>query len=144
MDEKELIKIVKDKKSKLNPWLVIAAAGTTDVGAVDPLEEIGTIAQKHKLWFHLDAAYGGFFVLCKEGKRILKGMNRSDSLAIDPHKGLFLPYGSGTVLVKEKKKLSDAFWYQASYLRDALRSDDELSPADLSPELTKHFRGLRL
>ncbi len=136
--------IIRDKKSKLYPWLVIAAAGTTDVGAVDPLEEIGTIAKKHRLWFHLDAAYGGFFALCKEGKKILRGMELSDSISIDPHKGLFLPYGTGAVLVKEKKKLYDAFWYKASYLRDALRVADELSPADLSPELTKHFRGLRM
>jgi len=71
-------------------------------------------------------------------------MENSDSLVIDPHKGLFLPYGTGAVLVRDKKKLYDAFWYQARYLQDALRSNDELSPADLSPELTKHFRGLRL
>jgi len=136
--------IIRDKKSGLQPWLVIAAAGTTDVGAVDPLEAIGDIAQRHRLWFHVDGAYGAFFVLCDEGKNILKGMEQSDSLVMDPHKGLFLPYGSGAVLVKEKKKLGNAHWYQASYLQDALRSTDELSPADLSPELTKHFRGLRL
>lgn len=136
--------IIRDKKSGLQPWLVIAAAGTTDVGAVDPLEDIGNIAQRHQLWFHVDGAYGAFFVLCNEGKKILTGMEQSDSLVMDPHKGLFLPYGSGAVLVKDKKKLGNAHWYQASYLQDALRSTDELSPADLSPELTKHFRGLRL
>ena len=136
--------ILHDKKSGYQPWLVIAAAGTTDVGAVDPLEAIGDIARRHNLWFHVDGAYGAFFVLCDEGKKILKGMDQSDSLVMDPHKGLFLPYGSGAVLVKDKKKLGNAHWYQASYLQDALRSTDELSPADLSPELTKHFRGLRL
>ncbi|MGA2624967.1 MAG: aminotransferase class V-fold PLP-dependent enzyme [Bacteroidota bacterium] len=136
--------IIRDKKSGLQPWLVIAAAGTTDVGAVDPLEAIGNIAQRYQLWFHVDGAYGAFFVLCDEGKKTLKGMEQSDSLVMDPHKGLFLPYGSGAVLVKDKKKLGNAHWYQASYLQDALRSTDELSPADLSPELTKHFRGLRL
>jgi glutamate/tyrosine decarboxylase-like PLP-dependent enzyme len=87
--------ILEDKKSGLNPWLVIASAGTTDVGAVDPLDAIGDIASAHGLWFHLDGAYGAFFVLCEEGKEILKEMEKSDSIVIDPHKGLFLPYGSG-------------------------------------------------
>lgn len=136
--------IIEDKHFGWRPWLVIASAGTTDTGAVDPLDAIADIAQAHDLWFHLDGAYGAFFALCDEGKRPLKGMERSDSLVMDPHKGLFLPYGSGAVLVKDKKRLYDAFQYQANYLQDALEAGNELSPADLSPELTKHFRGLRL
>jgi glutamate/tyrosine decarboxylase-like PLP-dependent enzyme len=133
-----------DKQGGLRPWLVIASADTTDVGAVDPLDEIAEIARANDLWFHVDGAYGGFFVLCEEGKNILKGMEKSDSLVMDPHKGLFLPYGSGAVIVKSTGKMFETFRYQANYLQDALTSIDELSPADLSPELTKHFRGLRL
>ncbi|MBI1807328.1 MAG: aminotransferase class V-fold PLP-dependent enzyme [Ignavibacteria bacterium] len=145
MDAKALEQMIhSDKSAGLHPWLVIASAGTTDVGAVDPIATIGDIARTHRLWFHLDAAYGGFFVLCEEGKKILKGMEKSDSLVMDPHKGLFLPYGTGAAIIKERKKLSDAFWYQASYLEDAAKSSDEISPADVSPELTKHFRGMRL
>ncbi len=136
--------IKKDKKKGLIPWLVIGSAGTTDVGAIDPLEEIGKIAQKYNLWYHIDGAYGGFFVLSKTGKRKLKGINLSDSFVIDPHKGLFLPYGLGVVIVKDVKHLAAAHYYQANYMQDALSATDELSPADLSPELTKHFRGLRL
>jgi len=136
--------IVNDKKQGLNPFLIIASAGTTDTGAVDPMESIGQIADKYNLWFHVDGAYGAFFVLCNEGKKILKGMEKSDSLVMDPHKGLFLPYGSGAVLVRDRQKLFDAFWYQANYMQDALKGTEELSPADISPELTKHFRGLRL
>ena len=136
--------IINDKKKGLLPWLIVASAGTTDVGTVDPLNTISEIAQAHGLWLHVDGAYGAFFVLCDEGGKILKGMENSDSLVMDPHKGLFLPYGTGAVLVRDKKKLYDAFWYQASYLQDAVRSNEEVSPADLSPELTKHFRGLRL
>lgn len=136
--------IADDKIRGFNPWLIIASAGTTDAGAVDPLDVIAAIARAHGLWFHVDGAYGAFFVLCDEGKRMLKGMEKSDSLVIDPHKGLFLPYGTGAVLVREKKALYDAFWYQANYIQDARRGNEELSPADLSPELTKHFRGLRL
>jgi glutamate/tyrosine decarboxylase-like PLP-dependent enzyme len=136
--------IANDKKSGLQPWLVIASAGTTDTGAVDPLAHIAEITKAHNLWFHVDGAYGAFFVLCDDGKKILNGMDQSDSLVMDPHKGLFLPYGTGCALVKDKQKLYDAFWYQANYLQDALKFSDERSPADLSPELTKHFRGLRL
>jgi glutamate/tyrosine decarboxylase-like PLP-dependent enzyme len=136
--------VLEDKKKGVLPWLIIASAGTTDTGAVDPLDAIAQIAQAHGLWLHIDGAYGAFFVLCDEGKTILGGMEESDSLVMDPHKGLFLPYGTGAVLVREKRKLYDAFWYQANYLQDARRSGDELSPADLSPELTKHFRGLRM
>ncbi len=136
--------IVEDKKKELNPFLVIASAGTTDTGSVDPMEIIGQIANQHNLWFHVDGAYGAFFVLCDEGRKILKGIEKSDSLVMDPHKGLFLPYGSGALLVRDKQKLFDAFWYQANYMQDALNGAEELSPADISPELTKHFRGLRL
>jgi aromatic-L-amino-acid decarboxylase len=136
--------IINDKKQGLNPFLIIASAGTTDTGAVDPLENIGQIAHKNNLWLHVDGAYGAFFILCDEGKKILKGMDKSDSLVMDPHKGLFLPYGSGALLVRDKQKLFDAFWYQANYMQDALKGTEELSPADISPELTKHFRGLRL
>jgi aromatic-L-amino-acid/L-tryptophan decarboxylase len=138
----ELIK--KDKEATLKPWMVIAAAGTTDVGAVDPLSEIGDISKRNKLWFHIDAAYGGFFMLTAHGKKIMKGIEKSDSIIMDPHKGLFLPYGLGVVLVKDIKKMQQAHHYQANYMQDTLNSIDEPSPADLSPELTKHFRGLRM
>ncbi|HUL43569.1 MAG TPA: aminotransferase class I/II-fold pyridoxal phosphate-dependent enzyme [Bacteroidota bacterium] len=136
--------ILHDKEMGLHPWLVICTAGTTDTGAIDPLTAIADICQHHHLWMHTDGAYGGFFVLCEEGKTLLEGMSRSDSLVMDPHKGLFLPYGSGAVLVREQSRLFNAFWYQANYLQDAAAASGELSPADLSPELTKHFRGLRM
>ena len=145
MIPEEIEKTIKsDKKKGLIPWLVIGSAGTTDIGAIDPLIEIGKIAKKNNLWYHIDAAYGGFFVLSETGKKKLKGMELSDSLVIDPHKGLFLPYGLGVVLVKNVKHLADSHYYQANYMRDALSANEELSPADLSPELTKHFRGMRM
>lgn len=136
--------ICSDQKAGLNPWLVVASAGTTDVGAVDPLMEIGNITDKYNLWLHIDAAYGGFFVLCDSGKAVLQGLNKSDSIVMDPHKGLFIPYGSGAVLVKNKEQMLESHHYQANYMQDALESTDELAPGDLSPELSKHFRGLRL
>lgn len=135
-----------DRAAGLIPWTVIASAGTTDVGAVDPLEEIGDVAGRHGLWYHVDAAYGGFFALVDEVRPRLRGMARSDSIVLDPHKGLFLPYGTGAVLVKDREALYRAHRYQAAYMQDALAKEAEagLSPADLSPELSKHFRGLRL
>ena len=133
-----------DRSDGLNPFLIIASAGTTDVGAIDPLAAIGEISKRHGLWYHIDAAYGGFFVLTDEGRDKLKGIDTSDSLVIDPHKGLFLPYGLGVVLVKNAQALRESHRYMANYMQDAASSTDEASPADLSPELTKHFRGLRL
>ena len=136
--------IVIDKNQGLKPFLVIASAGTTDVGAIDPLNQIANICQQHQLWFHVDAAYGGFFILVDDEKNKFKGIERADSVTIDPHKGLFLAYGTGAVLIKNVEALQNTHYYQANYMQDAQSSVDELSPADLSPELTKHFRGMRM
>ncbi len=137
--------IAEDRSAGLIPWMVIAAAGTTDVGAIDPLSEIGEIAGENDLWYHVDAAYGGFFVLVDECRPKLAGMELSDSIVLDPHKGLFLPYGTGAVLVKDRDAMHRAHYYRANYMQDAASEDPDVidSPAELSPELTKHFRGLR-
>ncbi|MBI4160970.1 MAG: amino acid decarboxylase [Acidobacteria bacterium] len=126
------------------PWLVVGSAGTTDTGAIDPMEEIGEVARANRLWFHVDAAYGGFFRLCADGGTLLRGIDRADSVVMDPHKGLFLPYGSGAVVERDREVLRRAHSYAADYLQDARRGEEEFSPADHSPELTRHFRGLRL
>ncbi len=136
--------IASDRAAGLLPFLVIASAGTTDTGVVDPIEDIAAICEREKLWLHVDAAYGGFFILCEEGKRALGRLDGSHSLVMDPHKTLFLPYGSGAILVRDRGALLESHHYTANYMQDALSAKDELSPADLSPELTKHFRGLRL
>lgn len=136
--------IEEDKAAGLNPFMVVASAGTTDVGAIDPLEEIGDIAKNNGLWYHIDAAYGGFFILTEDGRPKLSGLGLADSLIIDPHKGLFLPYGLGVVLVKNADDLKRSYSFSANYMQDAFSGPAELSPAELSPELTKHFRGLRL
>jgi aromatic-L-amino-acid decarboxylase len=94
----------------------------------------------------VDGAYGAPFALTKQGKRILRGIERSESVVLDPHKGLFLPFGSGAVLVREGRNLLGAHHQDASYLqdKDTLASRDEVSPADLPPELSRPFRALRL
>lgn len=145
IDPVELEKqIEKDKLAGLNPFLIIASAGTTDTGAVDPLTAIADIAKTYNTWFHVDAAYGGFFILSDTKKHLFKGIERADSLVIDPHKGLFLPYGLGAVLVKNKEAVFHSQHYTANYMQDAVKEKSIINPADVSPELTKHFRGLRM
>ena len=136
--------IKSDKEAGLTPFLIVGSAGTTDTGSIDPLDEIADIAEEYNCWFHVDAAYGGFFVMVDELKPRFKGMDRADSVAIDPHKGLFLAYGLGVILIKDVKAMYDTHFYKAGYMQDAQEKYDEISPADVSPELTKHFRGLRL
>ncbi len=136
--------IVTDGQAGLRPWMVVASAGTTNTGSVDPLADVGALARAHGLWYHIDGAYGGFFALCPEGQAILTGMDSSDSLVMDPHKTLFLPYGTGALIVRDRDKLYAAHRADADYMQDTFDAVEELSPANLSPELTKHFRGLRL
>jgi glutamate/tyrosine decarboxylase-like PLP-dependent enzyme len=135
--------IEQDLAAGNRPWLITASAGTTDTGAVDPVNRISDIAEKHGIWLHVDAAYGGFFLLCEEGRKVLKGIHRAHSVVLDPHKGMFLPYGSGAVLVRDVKWLARSQSYQADYMQDVKKSEGEFSPADLSLELTRPFRGLR-
>jgi len=135
--------ILEDKAAGLRPWLVIASAGTTDTGAIDPVDAIAEVAKQYDLWLHVDAAYGGFFLLCEEGRMVLRGLDRAHSIVLDPHKGMFLPYGSGAVLVRDEEWLARSQAYQADYMQDARITSGDYSPADLSLELTRPFRGLR-
>ena len=136
--------IERDRADGIRPWLVVASAGTIDTGSIDPLQPIADLCERHGIWFHIDGAYGGLFALCGEGRVKLRGIERADSVALDPHKTLFLPYGTGAVLVRDGQLLLDAFSATADYLRPLGDSEVGLSPADLSPELTRHFRALRL
>jgi aromatic-L-amino-acid/L-tryptophan decarboxylase len=136
--------IIEDKEAGLTPFLCIINAGSTDIGAVDQPIPVSKVAQKHGVWLHIDAAYGGFFMLTRWGKEFLKGIEQADSVILDPHKGLFLPYGTGIVLVKKASNLIDTFKYHASYLQDAISTTAEESPTDVSAELSKHFRGMRM
>ncbi len=136
--------VEEDKNQGLLPFMIVANAGSTDVGAIDPLQEISAIAKQHGLWLHVDAAYGGYFLLLDEYKEKMKSISEADSVVLDPHKGLFLPYGTGIVLVKQLKHLQNAFAYEANYMQDTVAMTDSISPADVSPELSKHFRGLRM
>lgn len=133
-----------DRRNGVRPWLVIASAGTVDTGAIDPLPEIAELCRRYGAWLHVDGAYGGLFALCDEGRQLLRGIEQADSVALDPHKTLFLPYGTGAALVRDGKLLQQAFSASGEYIRPLGESEVGPSPADLSPELTRHFRALRL
>jgi len=136
--------IRKDLHQGMKPFLLVGNAGTTNTGAVDPLVELSEVAKKFGLWYHIDAAYGGFFNLCEEGKRVLKGIESSDSVVLDPHKGLFVPYGTGSLLVKDGELLKRAHMMSADYIQDHPVPKGEWNAADYSPELSRSFRGLRV
>jgi aromatic-L-amino-acid decarboxylase len=133
-----------DRRNGVRPWLVVASAGTVDTGAVDPLLEIAELCRRYGAWLHVDGAYGGLFTLCDEGREKLGGIEQADSVALDPHKTLFLPYGTGAAVVRDGRQLLDAFSASADYIQPFAETDVGPSPADLSPELTRHFRALRL
>jgi aromatic-L-amino-acid/L-tryptophan decarboxylase len=144
MDVASLAQLIRtDRGCGRRPFLVVATAGTTNTGSVDPLDAIADLAARESLWFHIDGAYGGLFALCAEGREVLAGIERADSLVVDPHKTLFLPYGTGAVMVRERRLLEGVFRTDADYLA-AHPPGEPPSPADLGLELTRHFRALRL
>jgi aromatic-L-amino-acid decarboxylase len=137
--------IERDRAAGKRPFYVVASAGTTNTGAVDPLGEIASVATEAGLWLHVDGAYGGFFQLTERGKRLFRGIERADSITLDPHKSLFLPYGTGALLVRDGRRLRDAHEVHAeSYLQDLAAEDEIPNFADYSPELSRDFRGLRV
>ena len=139
--------VAADRRRGLRPFLVVASAGTVNTGAVDPLPELAAWSRREGLWLHVDAAYGGFFLLTPAGKEALAGIAAADSVVLDPHKGLFLPYGTGALLVRDGAALERAHRVHhigADYL-PAMQDDPDLVDfCQLSPELSRPFRGLRV
>lgn len=136
--------IAEDRAAGLKPFLLVGTAGATSTGIVDPLDEIATLAAREGLWFHVDGAYGGAFQLTERGRKILHGIDRADSIAWDPHKSLFLPYGTGVLLVRSEARLRAAHVADGDYLQDLDRGLGVPDYSDLGPELTREFRGLRI
>ena len=135
--------IASDRRAGLRPFMVVASAGTTNTGVVDPLEAVADVAARNGIWLHVDGAYGGFFRLTARGRALLAGIERADSVTLDPHKSLFAPYGTGALVVRDVETLRAAHAVSGHYLQDL---DEQLVPdaADLGPELTREFRGLRI
>ncbi len=130
----------RDQELGFKPVCMVGSAGTTNTGAIDPLVDMASYSRRQGIWFHVDAAYGGGFMLCEAGKKRLAGIELADSITFDPHKSLFLPYGTGCLLVRDKASLIRMAQYQAEYLTQV----NENSPASLGLELSRDYRGIRL
>jgi glutamate/tyrosine decarboxylase-like PLP-dependent enzyme len=136
--------IARDRAAGRRPMLVVATAGSTNTGAVDPLPEIAGICATEGLWMHVDGAYGAPAAITPEGRATLAGMERADSLALDPHKWLFQPYDLGVCLVTRPGALEAAFAISPEYLRDVRQGGEAVNFGNRSLELSRRARALKL
>ncbi len=136
--------ICEDRARGLTPFAVVSSAGTTSTGAVDPLDAVADLCAAEGLWHHVDGAYGAFFALCPETRETLHGLSRADSLTLDPHKGMFLPYGTGALLVRDGAALRAAHEATADYLPSTPHPEDFYDPSQHGPDLSRAFPGLRV
>jgi aromatic-L-amino-acid decarboxylase len=134
--------VAADRHAGLLPFAVVSSAGTTNTGAVDPLAAIGDLCRRESMWHHVDGAYGAFFYLLDDLKPLLTGLSRADSLTLDPHKGMFLPYGTGALLVRDGSALRAAHEATAAYLPP--HPTEHYDPSQYGPELSRGFPGLRV
>jgi glutamate/tyrosine decarboxylase-like PLP-dependent enzyme len=137
-------RIERDIAAGLRPFCIVANAGTTNSGAVDPFPELADMAAEFGLWLHADGAYGAAAILCDRGKQLLQGLERVDSLSFDPHKWLFQPFECGCVLVRNAVHLKNTFQIFPDYLADVHRHDREVNLCDYGIQLTRGFRALKL
>jgi len=133
-----------DRAGGLTPFAVVSNAGTTNTGAVDPLDAVADLCAREHVWHHVDGAYGAFFFVCDDLRKVLAGLSRADSLTLDPHKGMFLPYGTGALLVRDGAALRAAHEATAAYLPAMPHPDDFYDPSQHGPELSRAFPGLRV
>lgn len=136
--------LTEDRARGLRPFLLVGSAGTTNTGAIDDLSALADIAAREQLWLHVDGAYGGFFALTDRGRSAMAGLDRAHSITLDPHKGLFLPYGTGALLVRDESALRRAHATFADYMPAMQHDPDFVDFCDLSAELSRDFRGLRV
>ena len=133
-----------DLRAGRRPMFVAANAGATSTGAIDPLPELAALCRERGVWFHVDAAYGGFAALTERGRRWLAGMELADSVTLDPHKWLYQPFECGCLLVREGQRLREAFRIQPAYLKDTEAAELEVNFSDLSVQLSRTSRALKL
>ena len=136
--------VEEDRAAGGRPFLVVPSAGTTNTGAIDPLDPIADVAADHGMWMHVDAAYGGFFILTERGRERFRGIERADSVTLDPHKGMFLPYGTGALVVRDGENLRQAHYEGAAYLQDLAPAGELPNYSEYSAELSRDWRGLRV
>jgi aromatic-L-amino-acid decarboxylase len=135
--------IARDRRAGRVPFLVVSTAGTTNTGAIDPLDAIADLCTREGVWHHVDGAYGAFFYLCEPLRPALAGLSRADSLTLDPHKGLFLPYGTGALLVRDGEALRAVHSATEAYLPPPTEADF-YDPSQYGPDLSRGFPGLRV
>jgi glutamate/tyrosine decarboxylase-like PLP-dependent enzyme len=136
--------VAEDRAQGRRPWLVAATAGTTNTGAVDPLEELAEICAKQGLWLHVDGAYGGPVAFTDEGRATMAGIDRADSLVLDPHKWLYQPVDAGCVFIRRPGTLLETFSVDPEYLRDVTARSGLGDYRNSSPEMTRRARALKL
>jgi aromatic-L-amino-acid decarboxylase len=136
--------IAEDRAAGRRPLMVVATGGTTNTGTVDQLPELADLCAAQDLWFHVDGAYGGPAALCDPGRRVLAGIERADSVVLDPHKWLFQPYDIGCLLVTRPGVLERAYAMNPEYLLDVTARPGEVDLRNRSLELTRRSRALKL
>ena len=134
----------RDREEGRKPFMVSATAGTTSTGAIDPLDAIADLCEREGLWFHVDGAYGGFAVLDEATRPKLKGIERADSVVLDPHKWLFQPYETGCLMVRDAALLREAFRVMPDFLQDTDMTLEHVNFADRGLQLSRSFRALRV
>jgi len=134
-----------DRRAGLKPFCVVATGGTVVSGAVDPLPRIADLCLRERLWLHVDACYGGFAVLAPSGRRLLKGLGRADSIALDPHKWLYAPHDAGCVLYRNGAAARRAYRLGADYIKTFGETPlEQFAFWDYGPELSRRFRALKI
>lgn len=136
--------IARDRASGFTPFFIAGSGGTVGTGAVDDLAALARLAQQENMWFHVDGAYGAFFILTERGRSAMRGIDRADSIVLDPHKTLFQPYGTGALIVRDAAQLRRAHSMHASYLPEFQEESGLVDFCEVSPELSRDFRGLRV
>ena len=133
-----------DKSNNKQPLAIVATAGTTNTGSVDNLTRIADICEQEDLWFHVDGAYGAVAILDERQKHLYDGIDRIDSMTINPHKWLFQPIEAACFLVREQHKLKDVFYIMPEYLKDIDLSDEEINYGNYGIQLTRSFKAFKL
>ena len=136
--------LARDRAAGRIPLMVVASAGTTNTGSVDPLGDIATLCEREDVWLHVDAAYGGFAMLTESGRGALAGIERADSLTLDPHKWLFVPFECGCLLARDPQRLKAAFQIFPEYLADVQGEHQAVNFADYGEQLTRYSRALKV
>ena len=136
--------VTEDRAAGINPVAVCANAGTSSTGAIDPLEALSDFCEEQNLWLHVDAAYGGSAVVTEEGRKLLRGVERADSVGIDAHKWFFQPYEAGGLLVKDARTLERVFEIHHDVLQDTLWGAGHPNFSDHGLQLSRSFRALKI